>query len=92
MSSTISKEVSKGTNISAVAATNADDKSAWQASKPLIQLAVFTGCGVACGFAFEKARGSLLMLNATEPAVDSYMIIKIASCRCIFIMLIYFSG
>ena len=57
MSSTISKEVSKGTDGSTVAATNADDKGVWQANKPLIQLAVFSGCGVACGFAFEKARG-----------------------------------
>lgn len=57
MSSTLSKEVSKGTDGSTVAATNADDRGVWQANKPLIQLAVFSGCGVACGFAFEKARG-----------------------------------
>ena len=57
MSSTLSKEVSKGTDGSTTAAAKADDKTVLQASKPLIQLAVFTGCGVACGFAFEKARG-----------------------------------
>lgn len=56
MSSALAKEVSKGTDGSAAAATKVDDKSVWQASKPLIQLAVFTGCGVACGFTFEKAR------------------------------------
>ena len=59
MSSTLSKEVSEGTDSSVAAgATNANNKSVWQINKPLIQLAVFTGCGVACGFAFEKARGN----------------------------------
>ena len=57
MSSTLSKEVSKGTHGPTIAATNADDKGVWQANKPFVQLAVFSGCGVACGFVFEKARG-----------------------------------
>lgn len=48
-----SKEVSNGTDSSA---TGAGNKTVWQASKPLVQLAVFSGCGLACGFAFEKAR------------------------------------
>ena len=78
MSSTLSKEVSKGTDGSAVAVATADDKSVWQANKPLIQLAVFTGCGVACGFAFEKARGTSKL--------------KLFSCRCIILMVIFTSA
>lgn len=56
MSSIPSKEASNG---STAAATNykADEKTVFQSNKPFIQLAVFTGCGLVCGFAFEKARG-----------------------------------
>ena len=55
MSSSISEEVSKET----YGATKADGRSILKATKPFVQLAIFTGCGVACGFAFEKARGKL---------------------------------
>lgn len=49
----MSSNISKETDSSATA----ENKMILQTSKPLIQLAVFTSCGIACGFAFEKARG-----------------------------------
>ena len=75
MSSALAKEVSKGTDGSAAAATKVDDKSVWQASKPLIQLAVFTGCGVACGFTFEKARGNSSRISSSAVDIDLFAVI-----------------
>lgn len=77
MSSTLSKEVSKETDGFA-SASKADDKTILQACKPLIQLAVFTGCGVACGFAFEKARGDL---------APGRLLFRLLMCCCFFVVL-----
>jgi len=36
-----------------------------QANKSLIQISVLSGCGVACAFAFEKARGTPILSSYT---------------------------
>jgi len=53
MSSNISKETDSSTTV----AITENNQTISQAGKPLVQLAVFAGCGIACGFVFEKARG-----------------------------------